>query len=133
MMDAFQKAMENLIELLKQNGVSVKGSHWVNTTNEGETIGIEYIDFSEHDAKFKKQIDFLNNEISKYRHALREKELESKAKMPCNPIEVAQMLMNVSETTDQFGNVWNHGYDTSQLRQIAEHLIVYCNHNEDAQ
>lgn len=59
------------------------------------------------------------------------------------PIKVADMLINATYTREKgniektfykvFGNnsdmVEENVFDISELRQIAEHLLVYCNHN----
>lgn len=58
--------------------------------------------------------------------------------LPTEPIKVADMLINAEEKYERnaiekafYGN--DKGtyslFDISELRQIAEHLIVYCNHN----
>lgn len=63
--------------------------------------------------------------------------------MPTEPIKVADMLINATYTREKgdiekafykaFGNnsvmVEENMFDISELRQIAEHLFVYCNHN----
>lgn len=63
---------------------------------------------------------------------------------PSEPIKVADMLISATYTRQKgdmekalhkaFGNnsdtVTENVYSKSELRQIAEHLLVYCNHNE---
>lgn len=64
---------------------------------------------------------------------------------PTEPIKVAEMLINATYTREK-GNIekafykafWNNSditieniYSVPELRQIAEHLLVYCNHNEE--
>lgn len=67
--------------------------------------------------------------------------------MPDEPIEVASMLINANYTRNKsnlerkisiaFGNnsdtVTENVYSASELRQIAEHLLVYCNANGDGE
>lgn len=62
---------------------------------------------------------------------------------PAEPISVAEQLINATYTRKKgdmekaflkaFGNnsdtVTENVYSVSELRQIAEHLLVYCNHN----
>lgn len=58
--------------------------------------------------------------------------------LPAEPIKVADMLINAEREYERnaigkafYGNdkgTYNL-FDISELRQIAEHLIVYCNHN----
>lgn len=62
--------------------------------------------------------------------------------LPTEPIKVADMLINAEGEYEQnplakaFCGT-NKGtyriFDASELRQIAEHLIVYCNHNGEAE
>lgn len=65
---------------------------------------------------------------------------------PSEPISVAEQLINATYTREKgdmekalhkaFGNnsdtVTENVYSVSELRQIAEHLLVYCNHNSEA-
>lgn len=67
--------------------------------------------------------------------------------IPTEPIKVADMLINVTYTREKgdiekafykaFGNnsdiVEENVFDISELRQIAEHLLVYCNHNGEVE
>lgn len=64
--------------------------------------------------------------------------------LPKEPIKIADMLISATYTRKKsnmemamckaFGNnadtVTENVYSKSELRQIAEHLLVYCNHNE---
>lgn len=64
---------------------------------------------------------------------------------PTEPIKVADMLINATYTREKgdvekafckaLGNnsdmVEENVFGISELRQIAEHLLVYCNHNEE--
>lgn len=66
--------------------------------------------------------------------------------LPTEPIEVAEQLINATYTRKKgdmekalhkaFGNnadtVTERVYSALELRQIAGHLLVYCNHNEEA-
>lgn len=52
--------------------------------------------------------------------------------LPTEPIKVADMLINTM--CEPCANVFSFGkpysmYDMSELRQIAEHLLIYCNAN----
>lgn len=49
--------------------------------------------------------------------------------LPYDPIKVAEMLIDSSvEFTNVFGkNAKAKRYDKQELRQIAQHLLVYCN------
>lgn len=62
--------------------------------------------------------------------------------LPTEPIKVADMLINAEKEFKQseyakkicgIGNVPYRIFDVSELRQIAEHLLVYCNHNGEVE
>lgn len=66
---------------------------------------------------------------------------ESKQSLPDEPIDVASMLINATITVqpDNFGSLSPlhdkepqvfSKYDANQLREIAEHLLVYCDTQE---
>lgn len=80
-----------------------------------------------------------------FKEILREKVAEKIADfLPSEPIKVADMLISATYIRQKgsmgkilhkaFGNnsdtVTENVYSESELRQIAEHLLVYCNHNE---
>jgi len=51
-----------------------------------------------------------------------------------NPIEVAEVLIDkkaVDDKIELIGLYQNCYYSKSELKQIAEHLLVYVNNNED--
>lgn len=181
-MDAFQKALEELNELLNENGVVIKGSRYESPDRLGLVIGISGLDFSEHDKEFQEEIDRLNKQLSekqykidsmereieiraenynKILHNLRDandkisgleeqnKELEKEIKhkqdkidilkaynsathieLSHEPISVAQMLITATAKYPDADETYNI-YNASDLRQIAEHLLVYCNNNKD--
>lgn len=150
-----------ICDLLKRYGVHVhctetKFSEKITHDSIEERYGIVFnsVDFSEHDKGFmekieelKKQLDRSNNTINQIddileklfgvRHDIGkpdefEKILADRVKsnaadfLPAEPIKVADMLINEFHTADYIG------FDISELRQVAEHLLVYCNHNEEA-
>ena len=56
--------------------------------------------------------------------------------LPTEPIKVADMLITASKkrTNCMTGKEYDkYIFEKWQLRQIAEHLLVYCNHNEEAE
>lgn len=56
--------------------------------------------------------------------------------LPTEPIKVAEMLINASKkrTNCMTGKEYDkYIFEKWQLRQIAEHLLVYCNHNKEAE
>lgn len=67
-------------------------------------------------------------------------ELHSKLELPSEPIKVAEMLIDAQGTyeTSSISRAFGAGeieaynlYSKSDLRQIAEHLLVYCNNAEN--
>lgn len=51
--------------------------------------------------------------------------------LPRQPIEVAEMLINADEEEELFGGKMYRILEVNDLRQIAEHLLIYCDYNED--
>ena len=78
---------------------------------------------------------------------MRMKQNEFSDFLPTEPIKVADMLINAIYTREKgdmekafhkaFGNnsdtVVENVFEISELRQVAEHLLIYCNHNEKAE
>lgn len=96
--------------------------------------------------KYEDTIDKLQSEAEKYRKAFEDakrkrdcqiaeyqkkiEELEKKSDFyfPEEPIKVADIIIHGWETS------WDYKhFDISELRQIAEHLLVYCNHNGEVE
>ncbi len=140
-----------ICDLLKRYGVYVhctetKLSEKITTNSIEEHYGIIFdsMDFSQHDKEFTDKIEELQSEAEKYRKAFEEakkerdfqvaeyqekiKEMTDRAilEFPTEPIDVANFLIN------GLGTSWHYdSFDVSELRQIAEHLLVYCNHNKE--
>lgn len=69
-----------------------------------------------------------------------EHEEETKTELPTMPIDVASMLINATAEypTNSFQKAFGAGetsfadkYSKSDLREIAEHLLVYCNNSDE--
>lgn len=82
---------------------------------------------ADHIRCLQKQIDELSNKI---------------ISLPGAPIECAMLLISagfeyeINPSQRAFGageKGWTNLYSVSELRQIAEHLIVYCNYREVAE
>lgn len=81
----------------------------------------------------KSERDGLREEVEKLRNAQDFSNLE--------PIGVANIIINAEGTRENlFGRITGKGetetyriFEISELRQIAEHLLVYCNHNGEAE
>ena len=110
--------------------------------------GVEYVtkgQYLQNIDCYNKHIKQLNREIEELRTKNAELHCAMQAaqvypeELPFEPIEVAQMLINA--TSKYKANAFQRAfagieedeyniYDASALRQIAEHLLVYCNNNE---
>lgn len=149
-------------DLLKRYGVYVrctetKFGEKITTNSIEEQYGVVFdsMDFSQHDKEFTDKIEKLQSEVEKYRKAFEyakkecdcqvaeyQKKIEELKNreiadlLPTDPIKVADMLINVMHepcaSILSFGKPYSL-YDMSELRQIAEHLLVYCNHNREAE
>ena len=81
----------------------------------------------------KSERDDLIEEVEELQNAQNFSNLE--------PIGVANIIINAEGTRENlFGRITGKGametyriFDISELRQIAEHLLVYCNHNGEAE
>lgn len=82
----------------------------------------------------KKIHDYLN-EIDELKCRIRELE-ESQEELPIEPIKVADYLISKKGKTNVPGSICELAnyfpiYSTFGLREIAEHLLVYCDYAED--
>ena len=100
---------------------------------------------------FKISTQRKNDEISDLRKELRESkacitqlknELQKKCsfetdrlvKLPFDPLETANMLINATYKRENCmnGKIYDKDvYDIDDLEQIAEHLLVYCKHHRE--
>lgn len=89
--------------------------------------------------KYKKQIEEMQHHIDRLKHDLAEAQ-DNKIQLPHEPIKVAEMLIYATETyeTSSLAKMLGAGntdtyelYSNADLRQIAEHLLVYCNNEEE--
>ena len=135
--------VDKLIELLIDNGVKINGKiikFRCDPTFDPFTmrIGCDYavyidsMDFSEHDKPFNNKIseleEIINTKLGRWdKHGISYKQLfymqerinESDKGMikqlPRSPINIAKMLIDKPDK-----------YSVSDLRQIAQHLLIYC-------
>lgn len=145
-----QELMENYtVEQLAEMVVSKQ-----NITDDMKS-NIDFLNSSiERKERIINQIDDILEKIFGVRHDTVdkpdefEKILTDKAKgnvtdfLPTEPIKVANMLINVEGEYEHNPIAKalykeNKGtyriFDIGELRQIAEHLLVYCNHNVEAE
>lgn len=87
--------------------------------------------------------DFYDRDMYGALHIVGLEELQ-KADFPLEPIDVASMLINATYTREKadiekafhkaFGNnsetITENIYSVNDLKEIAEHLLSYCNNNE---
>ena len=85
------------------------------------------------------QIEEMQNHIDCLKSDLAEAQ-DNKIRLPHEPIKVATMLIDATGTykTNSLSRAFGAGdtgtynlYSKSDLRQIAEHLLVYCNNAEE--
>lgn len=133
----YQKKIEELKQKLERQETATKYAE-------------EYMDSLKNDLERSKntinQIDYILEKLFGVRHDTVdtpdefEKILTEKAKrnvtdfLPTEPIKVADMLINTHKR-DLYENsaYYSKIFDIGELRQIAEHLLVYCNHNGEAE
>lgn len=134
---------DRLIQLMMDNGVKIKGNINKYLENTAYNIGlvnfvscyraeIEELDFSEHDKQFKDKIseleEIINTKLGRWdKYGLSFKQvldMQEKAdkydkgmtfSLPRTPINVAKVLIDKPDK-----------YSVSDLRQIAQHLLIYC-------
>lgn len=96
------------------------------------------LDFSKRDREKNEQLKEMQSHIDCLQAELQEVQSKN-VDLPTEPIKVADMLINASSEHDSnslqkaFGagdKVSYDVYSVSDLRQIAEHLLVYCNNAE---
>ena len=130
-------------KLLKENGVTVHCSECEQSIMTGGLLEIVFdkLDFTEHDKKFIDEIECWKkkcSDLSNYNKQLKydlekcENKKNENKELPFDPLEVVDILIN---------ETYEHGipftgrktesskYGIDELEQIAEHLLVYCKHN----
>lgn len=114
----YQKRIENLEHDLKTAGEKIQ-----DLAGENMKLQCERNDY-------KSKSEFLEFD------RMRLKKNEIADFLPTEPIKVADMLINASKkrTNCMTGKEYDkYIFEKWQLRQIAEHLLVYCNHNGEAE
>lgn len=130
-------------KLFKENGVTVHCSECEQSIMTGGLLEIVFdkLDFAEHDKKFIDEIECWKKKCSDFRdynkqlkHDLEkcEKKKNENKELPIDPLEVVDMLINETyEYSIPFTGrkTESRKYGIDELEQIAEHLLVYCKHN----
>lgn len=97
---------------------------------------------SEELKALQEKIDNLEKENEYLRERLKQEQetMKNMVELPIAPIECATMLINsyfeyeTSMVQKAFGagdKAFAERYSPSELKQIAQHLLVYCEHAED--
>ena len=110
---------------------------------EGEEIKTQDIVESSHETmeQLKAEIAALRRINDTLENTIKDmdKKIETMYELPAFPIECAEMLINANykynspDFLQKFGvskEQYITVYTPKELRQIAEHLLVYCNYNE---
>lgn len=96
--------------------------------------------------RYENTIDKPQSEVEKYRKAFE----DAKKERDCQIAEYQKKIEELEKKSDfcfseqpiKIADLMIHGWETSwdykhlkisELRQIAEHLLVYCNHNEEVE
>lgn len=130
-------------KLLKENGVTVHCSECEQSTMTGGLLEIVFdqLDFTEHDKKFIDEIECWKkkcSDLSNYNKQLKydlekcENKKNENKELPFDPLEVVDMLINETyQCSIPFTGrkTKSRKYGIDELEQIAEHLFVYCKHN----
>ena len=134
-------------KLLKENGVTVHCLEYDPNIMVGNLLEGRYgvvfdkLDFTEHDKKFIDEIECWKkkcSDLSDYNKQLKydlekyENKENKNRELPFDPLEVADMLINEKyEHMILFTGrkTESRKYEIDELEQIAEHLLVYCKHN----
>ena len=97
-----------------------------------------YVEASDYD-KILYELKNSNEKIAKLESELEAKvdfETDRLVKLPFNPLETANMLINATYNAEipfLEKQVERNVYDIDDLEQIAEHLLVYCKHNRESE
>lgn len=128
-------------KLLKENGVTVHCSECEQSIMTGGLLEIVFdkLDFAEHDKKFIDEIECWKKKCRDFRdynkqlkHDLEKCENKKNKELPFDPLEVVNILINETyEHSIPFTGrkTESRKYGIDELEQIAEHLLVYCKHN----
>ena len=96
-------------------------------------------EFERIEEKYKKRIEEMQHHIDDLKNKLAEAQ-DNMIHLPHEPIKVAEMLIDATETyrTSSLAKMLGGRdtatyelYSNADLRQIAEHLLVYCGNYEE--
>lgn len=78
-------------------------------------------------AEYGDRINFLEKQVKE----MTDKNNSIVHLLPRQPIEVAEVLINADMEEELLGGKMYRIFEVNDLRQIAEHLLIYCDFNED--
>lgn len=125
-------------KLLRKNGVVASYAIHEHYETQEDAFTKHYgvvfdsIDFSEHDKEFLEEIEKLKSRIDDLNTKMLT--MVDIQPLPSEPIQLAQTLICSASEAEENGNIYfepHKAYNKSQLKQIAEHLLVYCDSNKD--
>ena len=150
--DRIKNSIDELVEELKmaedknaclEKDFKTASEKGIDLANENLKLQIERNEFKAKSEELERTIKELESELSikenllKIKNGLNEND-ENNQHFPSEPIDAASMLINakVEYETNSLQRAFGAGekalknkYSDDDLRQIAEHLLVYCNHN----
>mgnify|MGYP000756261933 CR=1 FL=1 len=100
--------------------------------------GKDYVEAADYD-KALYELESAKEKIYELEKKLSGK-IDGMVKLPLEPVDAASMLINarIEYETNSLQRAFGAGekaladrYSDDDLRQIAEHLLVYCNHNSE--
>lgn len=106
--------------------ITVDGKNYV-LAEEYNKLLDNMCEFSRKNQELEKRIVEMTRE-----NAVMVKQLSRSIELPdCRPISVAKALIDMDRLFYKDGTEYE-GFTRKQLRQIAEHLLVYCNEGRES-
>ena len=128
-----EKAFQEFIGTREFDGEKyVKYEKYQETLKKYENRGYEIDELKEKIYEMDQHIKCLQSDLEEVQG--------NRFELPKEPIKVAEMLIDekITYETSSIAKAFGAGdtgtcnlYSNSDLRQIAEHLLVYCNNSED--
>lgn len=121
-----EKLYRDITQCREHSGEHLHSEEYLKILNLNRTISDLQSEVEKYRKAFeeaKKERDF---QVAEYQEKIKEMTDRAILEFPTEPIDVANFLIN------GLGASWHYdSFDVSELRQIAEHLLVYCNHNKE--
>ena len=137
------KAMEftkSIANLLRENGVVPIMAEYNQSLDNGNSIEMAYgyalerLDFTEHDKVFEDKIAELKQRIEELENQEKSEELfEIDTSTPIACAESLIQHMTHFKAYMVLPDRYENTFTVDELREIAEHLLVYCKHNKECE